>query len=333
MADLDQLMQPVSADNVAGPDLSYDPRRQEIEGAFEAAKLAESGEGTAPDWPAVTRSIVELSGLSKDAWLAVYLARAGAWNQDLTQVALGCAYLAGMFETWWDAVHPSLADYGYQGRKGACESFVGFGEFLRPLKHVTLVSHHRFGQFNGEQIEQFAKDEAAENIGLFRAAVADTEPADISKAVDLLQEIRTSIGRIDAVMTAKAEGDTGTNFATTYETLDSMRNALVTLTGVAEPVASPDAQAQTAGDSDVGGAPTASLAIDSRAAVIRAMESIISYYSRHEPGSPIPLVLARAKGWVDMDFLSILNDINPGAAGEAKRVLSRAEPEEEIKSD
>jgi hypothetical protein len=30
---------------------------------------------------------------------------------------------------------------------------------------------------------------------------------------------------------------------------------------------------------------------------------------------------------VDMDFLSILNDINPGAAGEAKRVLSHSESE------
>jgi type VI secretion system protein ImpA len=57
------------------------------------------------------------------------------------------------------------------------------------------------------------------------------------------------------------------------------------------------------------------------------MESIINYYSRHEPGSPIPIVLTRAKGWVDMDFLSILNDINPGAAGEAKRVLSHSESE------
>lgn len=328
MADLDQLMQPVAADNVAGPDLSYDPRRQEIEGAFEAARQAEAGEGTAPDWPAVSRSIIELSGLSKDAWLAAYLARAGAWGQDLPQVALGCAYLAGMFETWWDAVHPSLADYGFQGRKGACESFVGFAEFLRPLRHVALVSHHRFGQFNGEQIEQFAKDEAAENIGLFRAAIADTEPADISRSIELLQEIRNSISRVDAVMTAKAEGDTGTNFAATYETIDSVRNALMTLTGVADEATDSESPAAAAADSAANGTPAASLAIDSRAAVIRAMESIISYYSRHEPGSPIPLVLARAKGWVDMDFLSILNDINPGAAGEAKRVLTRTEPDE-----
>jgi len=328
MADLDQLMQPVSADDAAGPDLAYDPRRQEIEGAFETARLAENGEGTPPDWPAVTRSIIELSGLSKDAWLAVYLARAGAWGQDLQGVALGCAYLAAMLETWWDSIHPSLADYGFQGRKAACESLVGFGEFLKPLRRVALVSHQRLGQFNGEQIELFAKDgDAAENIGMFRAAIAEADAAEITRSADLLQQIRDSIRRVDTVVTAKAEGDTGTNFAPTYEALDSIRNALVTLTGIGQSSSTPEEQSSQSETAGYNGAPVASLAIDSRADVIRAMESIINYYSRHEPGSPIPIVLTRAKGWVDMDFLSILNDINPGAAGEAKRVLSHSESE------
>ena len=55
------------------------------------------------------------------------------------------------------------------------------------------------------------------------------------------------------------------------------------------------------------------------------MELIIDYYSRHEPGSPIPLVVERAKAWVNMDFLSILNDINPTGAEDAKKVLARRE--------
>ncbi len=49
----------------------------------------------------------------------------------------------------------------------------------------------------------------------------------------------------------------------------------------------------------------------------------MDYYSKHEPGSPIPIVLERAKGWVNMDFLSILNDINPAGAEEAKKVLAK----------
>jgi type VI secretion system protein ImpA len=327
MAELEELMQPVSAEAVAGPDLAYDPKRQEIEAAFEAARLADKGEGEAPDWPAIIRSIKEQGKLTKDATLAVYLARAGARAQRLPDVALGCAFLAGMFETWWDQIHPSLQEYGFQGRKGACESLVSIGDFLGPLRRVVLVAHPRLGQFTAEQIEAFAtQGDSAENAGMFRAAVAEIDAAEIEASVSALEEIRNAVSRVDAVLTAKADGDTGTNFAPTYEALDSIRNALVTATGVGAPA--PAAAADSGGgEAQASQAPGMTGSIESRADVIRAIEAIIGYYSRHEPGSPIPLVLDRAKGWVNMDFLAILNDINPSGAEDAKRVLTRTATE------
>jgi len=322
MAELDDLLKPVSPDSVAGPDLGYDPKRQEIEAAFEAGKLADRGEGETPDWPAIIRSIKEQSKLTKDASLAVYLARAGARAQQLSDVALGCAFLAMMFETWWDQVHPSLQEYGFQGRKGACESLASFGDFLLPLRRVVIVAHPRLGQFTAEQIEAFANQgDAAENIGMFRAAIAEIDAAELLSSVNVLDEIRKSILRVDAVLTAKAEGDTATNFAPTYEALDSIRKALVAVTGVGAPAPEP---AETSDGAAAAAAPVPTRgSVESRADVIRALETIMDYYSKHEPGSPIPIVLERAKGWVNMDFLSILNDINPAGAEEAKKVLAK----------
>jgi type VI secretion system protein ImpA len=321
MSELEELMQPVAADAVAGPDLAYDPKRQEIEAAFEAARLADRGEGEAPDWSPVIKAIKKQGKQTKDASLAVYLARAGARAQRLAEVSLGCAFLAAMFETWWEQIHPSLGEYGYQGRKGACESLVSIGDFLGPLRRVVLVSHNRLGQFTAEQIEAFAiQGDSAENIGMFRAALAEIDPAEIAASIKTLEDIRSAILRVDAVLTAKAEGDTGTNFAPTYEVLDSIHKALVTVTGIGVPMQA--AAEDPAAASQSGPAAGSGGGVESRADVVRALESIIDYYSKHEPGSPIPLVLDRAKGWVNMDFLSILNDINPSSAEDAKRVLS-----------
>ena len=321
MSELEELMQPVAADAVAGPDLAYDPKRQEIEAAFEAARLADRGEGEAVDWSPVIKSIKEQSRLTKDASLAVFLARAGARAQRLAEVELGCSFLAAMFETWWEQIHPSLGEYGFQGRKGACESLVSIGDFLGPLRRVVLVSHDRLGQFTAEQIETFANQgDSAENIGMFRAALAEIDPSEIAASIKTLEDIRSAVSRVDAVLTAKAEGDTGTNFTPTYEAIDSIHKALVTVTGIGVPMDAATenpAEASSSGGNGGGGGP-----VESRADVIRALESIIAYYSKHEPGSPIPLVLDRAKGWVNMDFLSILNDINPSSAEDAKRVLS-----------
>ena len=96
----------------------------------------------------------------------------------------------------------------------------------------------------------------------------------------------------------------------------------MTVTGIGKPPAVAEGAQDGPGAAAVTGAVGP---VESRADAARAIESIIGYYSKHEPGSPIPLVLERAKAWIDMDFLSILNDINPTGAEDAKNILSRRE--------
>ena len=67
---------------------------------------------------------------------------------------------------------------------------------------------------------------------MFRAAVAEADVADLQTAIDRLDSIRDGIRRADAVLTANAEGDTGTNFQTTYETIEAIRSALAPYAGI-----------------------------------------------------------------------------------------------------
>jgi type VI secretion system protein ImpA len=188
---------------------------------------------------------------------------------------------------------------------------------------VVWVAHPRLGQFTAEQIEAFANQgDAAGNMGMFRAAVAEIDQAEIAASLKTLEDIHGALARVDAVLTANAGEETATNFAPTYEALDSIHKALVSVTGVGAPMPADGAPPQDGAPAQAA-VPTGS--VESRADVIRAIESIIGYYSKHEPGSPIPLVLQRAKAWVNMDFLSILNDINPSGAEDAKKVLARRE--------
>jgi len=330
MTELDQLMQPVAGESPVGPDLSYDPERQEIENAFEMAKRADNGEGDAPDWTSVIGLIKQLSARSKDAWLAVYLVRAGARSQQLETVALGCEFLAEMLETWWDEMHPLLEDLGFQGRKGACDSLASYGDFVLPLRRVVVVEHARLGRYTGEDLERFAGEgEQADGIGMFRAAIADLPSEELETTLARIDSIRSGLGRVDAVLTNKAEGTTGTNFVPTYEALDKIRLTLRGLAGVSEAASPTDILA--AGSEDIGGgaSPSAAFAplvggggIGTRGDVVRALEAVIDYYGRNEPGSPIPVVLNRAKSWVYKDFLAILDDIAPTSVDDAKRVLT-----------
>ena len=50
------------------------------------------------------------------------------------------------------------------------------------------------------------------------------------------------------------------------------------------------------------------------------LDQACDYYRRYEPGSPVPLLLERAKRLVSMDFMQIIEDLAPDGAAQAAKV-------------
>jgi type VI secretion system ImpA family protein len=326
--DVDELLAPVSEAGPVGPDLAYDADRGTIESAFDSSvSIDTSGEASAAveiDWRPIIALIEQQSGRTKDVWLAVYLTRAGARSGQLALVETGALFLAGLLERYWDTVHPQLAEYGFQGRKGPCESLASHAQFLGPLERTPLLEHPRLGRFSAVDFERFrAGAEAAEGYGLFRAALAETPDASLTEIVARLDAILTAIKRVDTVLTANAEGDTGANFQPTYDLIAQMKRAVQSFG--AAPAAAEEAAAASAetgpGAGAGGGGHRIAGRVESREDVIKALDAVADYYHRREPTSPVPAALERVREWVNLDFLALLEDIAPNSLEEARRVL------------
>ncbi|KQO09381.1 type VI secretion system protein TssA [Sphingomonas sp. Leaf242] len=320
---VEDLLEPVSADAPAGEDLSYDAERQRIEEAFEVASLA-ADVSEAVDWRETIALIEAQSRRTKDVWLAVYLARAGTRTGSLEIVETGCAMLAGLFDRYWDSVHPTLDEYGIQGRKGPCESLTRIAEFLGPLQRTVLLTHPRLGSYSGDDFARFARDgDAAEGYGLFRAALNDT-PLDVLETVlGRIDQIESSLRQADAILTreAAAVDETGTNFAPTFEVLSAIRRAVAPHAGV-EVEAVADRMEEPSSDIEAPSSKGAAVGrVDSREDVMRALDAISDYYQRREPSSPIPVALRRVRGWIGLDFMAIIKDIAPNSVADAGTVL------------
>jgi len=68
-------------------------------------------------------------------------------------------------------------------------------------------------------------------------------------------------------------------------------------------------------------------AVKTRADVTRALDAVLSYYTSQEPGSPVPLMIERAKRMMPMSFLEALADIVPEALETARTAIGqRAKP-------
>lgn len=327
MADLDALLAPVSDDDIVGPDLSYDTERAEIERAFETS-VSDDAVGGDVDWRAIIGLIEVQSKRTKDLWLAAYLARAGARSGRFDLVVTGVNYLAGLLERYWPTVHPQLDEVGFQGRKTPVEALTHFGQFLRPLASATLLEHPRLGAYSGADFQRFANEGGdADGYGMFRAAIEE-DPEALRNALDQLDALRDGIRRADTVLTAEAGDNTGTNFAATYEAVESIRRSVGFFAGSGEDAAGDAGAAEgasyqapaSAGGGGGGGGSTGGR-IENREDVARAIDAIIDYYRRREPGSPVPVLLGRAREWLGADFLTLLQDIAPAGMEDIRRVL------------
>lgn len=322
--DVETLLAPVSEDKPVGEDLSYDSERQEIEAAFETSAAGGSANEGDTDWRSIVSLIEKQSAQTKDIWLAVYLMRAGARMSQIDVVERGARFLAGLVGTYWDTVHPQLEEYGFQGRKTPCESLTRIGEFLGPLKNIVLIRHPRLGQYSSADIERFAVGgESEDGYGMFRAAIQEMPVEELEAVVAQLDSIVAAIQTADAIMTANAGSETSVNFKPTYDALKGVRSGLAGFTpgGAGETQAEAEADTSGSGGNSAGTSRGAPGSIESREDVIKALDAIGDYYRRREPTSPVPLALKRARDWVTLDFLAVLEDIAPNSMEEARNVL------------
>jgi type VI secretion system protein ImpA len=68
--------------------------------------------------------------------------------------------------------------------------------------------------------------------------------------------------------------------------------------------------------------------INNRKDVIRLLDRICTYYQHFEPGSPVPLLLKRARHLVEKNFIEIIQDLAPDSAGKIKSLIAGDDKEE-----
>ncbi|HUO23142.1 MAG TPA: type VI secretion system ImpA family N-terminal domain-containing protein [Caulobacteraceae bacterium] len=324
--DVAKLLEPISEDAPAGPDMAYDSARYALEQAFDSSVSVDAAGQAAGeadiDWPDIIDQIVSQFDQTKDIWLAVYLCRAGAKARRLEVVEAGAQALAGLFDKYWDAVHPTLDELGVPGRKTPCDSLASRAAFLGALESTPLIRHARLGSFSGVDFERFrANGEAAEGYGFFRAALEEIGESGLAEVVQRLDGIESSLRAADRAFMDKAAGESTANFQATYETLAMLKKAVKAfLSGEPEVDPAPAAGGGAAAPATAAG-PRVSGRVENREDVLKAIDAICDYYRRMEPSSPVLLVLQRAKGWVGGDFMEMLRDIMPDSLRDAKAVL------------
>ena len=345
------LLAPITPELPCGDDLAYDPAYLELERKTKGTADTQFSEALEPDWKSVLRESQDLLGRTKDLRVSVYLALSALVIEGLPGFAAGLGVLRSILEEHWDDCHPRLDPeddndplermnilVALAPPAGGYEDPMRFRDRILDsplcrsvqagifgLRHLLV----RDGELSSSPTAKGA-DSASKppDAALIDAAFMDTD-------VDLLIENGASltsalehVTAIDQLLTEKVGVGSAIDLAGIIKLLKQASKyiqgyLLQRGVGVEETVE------ETTPEDDGWGTPAAATTsrpslggeVNSIEDVFRAMDAINRYYSKYEPSSPVPLLIARARRLVGKNFIELLTDLSPDAVA-AVEVLS-----------
>ncbi len=336
--DVESLLKELSPEAPSGANLEYDKAFAEMERAAKGGggqQILDTGDQPeSPDWRQVKEAALDLMGRTRDLRVGVFLARALVHTDGISGLSDGLALLHGLLERHWDTVHPQLdpEDGSDPTIRVTPLATLNHPEtMLRSVREAPLVTARTAGRFSVRDVLM------ARGRLPVPAGGAPPDPASVDAAMrecelDALQATANALGRsvdevtrIGDILTEKVGAAQSIDLSDLAGLLRSGRKALaeeLSRRGVAvvveegTPPAAPDAGPRPA-------PPAGEIA--SREDAIRVLEKVCDYFETHEPSSPVPILLRRAKRLVGKNFVEIVRDIASDAQTQVERLRGAEE--------
>lgn len=289
--------------------------------------------GEEPNWKEVQAKAAELLTRTKDLRVLMHLARAVLNIGRLPEFNACVAALRKLTEQYWDQVHPRLdPDDGLDPtlRVNLLASLCDSATILRYLRKVPIVASKNLGRFNFRDLE-VAKGDApappegappAPTLATIEAAFLECDLEELKADSRAVREGIENIRALEAALTERVGAGQSTSLDAAVAALKPMDEVLgqqLIRRGVVDKPPPGDPAAGVNGEGEMA-IPPAVDEIRSREDVIRVLDKLCEYYAQHEPSSPLPLLLKRAKRLTSLSFMEIIQDLAPDAVAQAKSI-------------
>jgi type VI secretion system protein ImpA len=328
---LESLLQPISDDSPCGENLEYRDVR-ELETLAGGKPERQQGDkivaAEEPDWGEVKQRATELLSRTKDLRVAALLAQALVRTDGLQGLNYGLGVLSQLLGSHWACVHPQPdpdAPSDYTIRLSALSFLDNLQSLINPIRRAELVTTPAQGRFSFRDIQiaagklKAAQDEKPPQPAAIEAAFRECEIAQLRSALQAVEQSLQHVAEIDSAWATNA-GSRDLTASQLTGVLQEIRKELQPKLA-SHPNAVPEDIPAGPGETEgAGGTPPFAGVIRSREDVIRVLDSACEYLARHEPSSPVPLLLQRAKRLMVKDFLQIIQDLAPDALSAVSKI-------------
>ena len=327
------LAEPVSPESPCGADLEY----TQLLASFDAFRIFGNATPLSAeiDWPGIRQQALTALEQSRDLRILTHLAAALLRTEG---IAAFCDVLA-VAERWlaerWELVFPRVEDDALS-RQNALSCLADPMAIVAPLRRCVVITHRQLGTVTLRDLERITgqPDSTVSDVGIpdlaqVEAALTVTPVEELSTLVAALTSGTHSLDNMVANMQQRAGPQAAPDFAPLAKPLLRVRKVLAehlaTRTKTNSTPAAGRAQATDGAATDMNGDSALSVGTDggeirSREEAIRAIDAAMLFFRKHEPSSPVPMLLERARRLVAKGFLEVLEDIAPDGLSQARIV-------------
>ncbi|WP_244306138.1 type VI secretion system protein TssA [Paraburkholderia lacunae] len=340
MFDADAILTELSVDAPCGSDLEYDAAFLELEELAKGKEEAQFGAtviaGEPPDWKAIRKACLALFTRTRDLRIAIHLTRAMLETEGIAGFTDGLVVLDRLLDAHWDHVHPQLDpddDNDPTMRVNALSALIEPTTVLRTLKAAPLIDAGVAGRVSLRDIEiangemPAPEGEEAPTTTLIEGIFLNVDLGVLQQSAAVLEEACARIEHIESQLTQRVGAARAIDLTELTRLLKRARDFTaqrLQRRAPADAVEAGEAAAANNADGDAtqsgAKAPARKDEITGRDDVTRLLDKLCAYYERHEPSSPVPLMLQRARRLVTMNFLEIVADLAPESMASVRQV-------------
>lgn len=319
MLDLTLLLSAVSEASPCGEDLEYDADFLQLEREAKGQPERTMGNSVLPAEPPKWRDIQQLSlqllGRSKDLRITHFLVHSQLALEGFAGLADALMLVRELLDRYWQPLYPLLDaddDNDPTLRLNALMGLCG-DTTLQLLRDTPLLRSRAFGPVtlraaaNAAGLQHWQSETlTAEQFG---GALIDADAEALQATVAALNNALEALDAIERMVGEHLGASQGIDLAPLRQPLRLARQLL----SDAVP-ASTEAEPQAGGTQapePAQAAPRPAGVISSRDDVQRTLDRLLEYYQRHEPSSPVPVLLSRARQLVHADFAAIVRNLLP----------------------
>nr|WP_269802929.1 type VI secretion system protein TssA [Pseudomonas uvaldensis] len=329
--DVPLLLAAVSATSPCGEDLEYDADFLRLERESRGQPERSMGDSILPaeppEWRSIQQQSLDLLQRSKDLRITHFLLQSSLALEGIPGLARVLTLISELLKQYWADLHPRLDADDDNDPTVRINALTGLTSdvTIRLLRESILVRSRAFGTItlraaaNASGLQSFA-DESLGSEQL-AGALLDSDPEQLENTRAALQEARNAAEAIEQQVSDQVGSAQGVDLGPLKQPLKMALQILgqsgqqsgdSTLSDAVSSDSSPSTQHADAPSAPRNtGTSTVSGEINNRDDVLRSLDRVLAYYTRHEPSSPLPVLLNRAKLLVNADFATIVRNLIP----------------------